>query len=148
MKLTSLPRFSHSAAAGEAAKGRANGPGEEDWTLALNPLQHCIFLLPRLPDSGPDAARPEEVYRAHVHTDNRQQDQEALETLSEKHLPQTPDACISFLSSVCATWDEGLGDKLVNGGQTDSGALLVGSLGATQVELTRPQLRVIVRAYG
>ncbi|MDA4137419.1 MAG: hypothetical protein OK449_10535 [Thaumarchaeota archaeon] len=73
---------------------------------------------------------------------------EALETLSEKHMPQTPDAYTSFLSGVCATKGEGLGERLINGGQSGPGTVLVGSLGSTQVELTRPQLRAIVRAYG
>jgi hypothetical protein len=72
---------------------------------------------------------------------------EALEKLGEKYLPQSPDGMTNFLSSVCATRGESLGDRLVNGGETDSGTILVGSLGATKIELTRPQLRAIVSAY-
>jgi hypothetical protein len=73
---------------------------------------------------------------------------EVLETLGEKHLPQTPDDYTNFLSSVYATRGEGLGERLVNGGETGTGTVLIGSLGATHVELSRPQLRAIVKAYG
>jgi hypothetical protein len=73
---------------------------------------------------------------------------EALETLAEKHAPPHADAVTSFLSSVCATRGESLGDRLENGGQTGSGTVLVSSLGSVQVELTRPQLKAIVMAYG
>ena len=75
---------------------------------------------------------------------------EALENIGERYLPQSPDGMTNFLSSVCATRGESLGDRLVNGGEGDSeaGTILVGSLGATHVELTRPQLRAIVRTYG
>lgn len=73
---------------------------------------------------------------------------EALEALGQSHLPQVPDALTNFLSTVCATRGEGVGERLVNGGETGSGTMLVSSLGATQVELTRPQLRMIVSVYG
>lgn len=73
---------------------------------------------------------------------------EALETLAERHSPPNADALTGFLSSVSATRGEGLGERLENGGQTESGRLVLGSLGSTKVELTRPQLRAIVRAYG
>ncbi len=73
---------------------------------------------------------------------------EALETLAERHSPPNADALTGFLSSVSATRGEGLGDRLENGGQTESGKLVLGSLGSAKVELTRPQLRAIVKAYG
>jgi hypothetical protein len=73
---------------------------------------------------------------------------EALETLAEKHALQNADVMTGFLSSVSATRGESLGDRLEGGGQTESGTVLVGSLGSAQVELTRPQLRAIVGAYG
>lgn len=73
---------------------------------------------------------------------------EALEALGERHLLQNADAVTNFLSSVSATRGESLGDRLDNGGSTDEGKVVVGSLGGQQVELTRPQLRAIVRAYG
>jgi hypothetical protein len=73
---------------------------------------------------------------------------EALEVLQEKLLVQPADAYTNFLSSVCATQGEALGDRLVNEGQGESATVLVSSMGAVQVELTRPQLRAIVRAYG
>jgi hypothetical protein len=73
---------------------------------------------------------------------------EALEVLQEKLLAEPADAYTNFLSSVCATQGEALGDRLVNEGQGESATVLVSSMGAVQVELTRPQLRAIVRAYG
>jgi hypothetical protein len=73
---------------------------------------------------------------------------EALETLAEKHSPPNADSLTGFLSSVSATRGESLGDRLENAGQSESGKLVLSSLGSTQVELTRPQLRAIVRAYG
>lgn len=72
---------------------------------------------------------------------------EVLETLGERHLPQNADAVTGFLSSVSATRGESLGDRLDNGGTTEEGKVVVGSLGGQQVELTRPQLRAIVRTY-
>ena len=73
---------------------------------------------------------------------------EALENLGEKHSPQNADAMTGFLSGISATRGEGLGERLENGGETDEGKVVLGSLGSSQVELTRPQLRAIVRAYG
>jgi len=73
---------------------------------------------------------------------------EALEKLGEKYVPESADGMTTFLGSVCATRGESLGERLVNGGETGSGTILVGALGTTQIELTRPQLRTIVRAYG
>jgi amino acid transporter len=73
---------------------------------------------------------------------------EALEVLQEKLQVQEADAYTNFLSSMCATQGEALGDRLVSEGQAESSTVLVSSLGAQQVELTRPQLRAIVSAYG
>jgi hypothetical protein len=73
---------------------------------------------------------------------------EALEVLGEKFQVKEADPCTSFLSSVCATKGEGVGDRLVNEGRDGTATVMVSSLGAGQVELTRPQLRAIVRAYG
>ena len=73
---------------------------------------------------------------------------EALEVLQEKLTVEPADAYTNFLSGVCATQGESLGDRLVNEGQGEDATVLVSSLGAAQVELTRPQLRAIVRAYG
>ncbi len=73
---------------------------------------------------------------------------EALEILAEKHAPENADALTDFLSSVSASRGESLGDRLESGGQTRTGKIVVGSVGSQQVELTRPQLRAIVRAYG
>ena len=72
---------------------------------------------------------------------------EALETIGERHALNPADAYTSFLSSVCATRGEGLGERLQNGGVTEAGNILVGSLGAEHVELSRPQLRAIMSAY-
>jgi hypothetical protein len=73
---------------------------------------------------------------------------EALEVLGEKFQVREADAYTNFLSSVCATQGEGLGERLVNEGRDGSATVMISSLGAGQVELTRPQLRAIVRAYG
>jgi hypothetical protein len=73
---------------------------------------------------------------------------EALEVLIEKFQVKEADLCTNFLSSVCATKGEGLGERLVNEGRDGASTVLVSSLDAGQVELTRPQLRAIVRAYG
>jgi len=73
---------------------------------------------------------------------------EALEVLSEKFQVREADAYTNFLSSVCATQGEGLGERLVNEGREGSATVMINSLGAAQVELTRPQLRAIVRTYG
>jgi hypothetical protein len=47
---------------------------------------------------------------------------------------------------VCATQGEPLGDRLVSEDKDESGTVLVNSLGAVSVELTRLQLRAIVSA--
>jgi len=73
---------------------------------------------------------------------------EALEVLGEKFQVREADVYTNFLSSVCATRGEGLGERLVNEGRDGSATVMISSLGAAQVELTRPQLRAIVRAYG
>ena len=73
---------------------------------------------------------------------------EALEVLGEKFRVREADAYTNFLSSVCATQGEGLGERLVNEGRDGSASVMINSLGAAQVELTRPQLRAIVRTYG
>ena len=73
---------------------------------------------------------------------------EALEALSERLQPPEADAYTSFLSSVCATRGEGLGERLVNDGTEGQSTMLLSSLGTTQVRLTRSQLRAIVGAYG
>jgi hypothetical protein len=73
---------------------------------------------------------------------------EALEVLAERHAPENADAVTGFLSSVSASRGESVGDRLENGGRTETGKIVVGSVGSQQVELTRPQLRAIVRAYG
>ena len=73
---------------------------------------------------------------------------EALQKLAEERSPKGADAMTGFLSSISATRGESLGDRLEGGGQTESGKVVIGSLGGAQVELTRPQLRAIVRAYG
>jgi hypothetical protein len=72
---------------------------------------------------------------------------ETLEVLSEKFQVREADPCTNFLSSVCATKGEGVGDRLVNEGRDGASTVMVSSLGAGQVELTRPQLRAIVGAY-
>jgi hypothetical protein len=72
---------------------------------------------------------------------------EVLEMLSEKFQVREADAYTNFLSSVCATQGEGLGDRLQNEGRDGAATMMVGSLGATQVQLTRPQLRAIVGTY-
>jgi hypothetical protein len=73
---------------------------------------------------------------------------EALEVLGERLQVPPADEYTNFLSSVCATRGEGLGERLVNGGRDGAATVTVSSLGATQVQLTRPQLRAIVMAYG
>jgi len=73
---------------------------------------------------------------------------DALEALEEKFEVQPADAYTSFLSSVCATQGEPLGDRLLKQGDRDADTLLVSSLGTAQVQLTRPQLKAIVTAYG
>ena len=69
---------------------------------------------------------------------------EALEVLGEKFQVREADVYTNFLSSVCATRGEGLGERLVNEGRDGSATVMISSLGAAQVELTRPQLRAIV----
>jgi hypothetical protein len=73
---------------------------------------------------------------------------EALEVLGEKFQVLEADAYTNFLSSVCATQGDGLGERLASEGRDGSATVMISSLGAPQVELTRPQLRAIVRAYG
>ncbi|MDA4123202.1 MAG: hypothetical protein OK456_08500 [Thaumarchaeota archaeon] len=72
---------------------------------------------------------------------------DALEALQEKVAVPPPDSLTTFLSGVCATQGEPLGDRLVNEGNGEKGTMLVGSMGAPGVQLTRPQLRAIVSAY-
>jgi len=73
---------------------------------------------------------------------------EALEVLGERLQVRPADEYTNFLSSVCATRGEGLGERLVNEGRDGAAMVTVSSLGAAQVQLTRPQLRAIVGAYG
>ncbi len=59
---------------------------------------------------------------------------EALEVLAEKFQVREADAYTNFLSSVCATQGEGLGDRLANEGRDGSATVMISSLGAQQVE--------------
>ena len=75
---------------------------------------------------------------------------EALDILEEKFDVSEADSYTTFLSSVCATQGEAVGDRLVNEGESGPGGknVFVSSLGAPRVELSKSQLRAIVRAYG
>ncbi len=73
---------------------------------------------------------------------------EALEVLAEKFQGREADAYTTFLSSVCATRGEALGERLTNAGPGGSSTVTISALGSDQVVLTRPQLRAIVRVYG
>jgi len=72
---------------------------------------------------------------------------DALEALQERTPAALADPLTTFLSGVCATQGEPLGDRLVSHGDGDTGTVVVSSVGAGQVQLTRPQLRAIVSAY-
>ena len=73
---------------------------------------------------------------------------EVLRTLAKNHSLQSADALTGFLSSMSATRGENLGDRLDGGDRTKDGKVALASLGEAEVELTPPQLRAIVRAYG
>ena len=74
---------------------------------------------------------------------------EALDILEEKFGVSEAYSYTTFLSSVCATQGEAVGDRLVNEGESGHGGkVFVSSLDAPRVELSKSQLRAIVRAYG
>ncbi|MGD0636757.1 MAG: hypothetical protein ABSA72_01785 [Nitrososphaerales archaeon] len=116
--------------------------------LVLNPDGHLLKAAAgyvRIPNSMKEAAT---LPSAGPKLESQPLVWEALEVLGEKFQVKEADVYTNFLSSVCASRGEGLGERLVNEGREGAATVLINSLGAAQVELTRPQLRAIVRTYG
>jgi hypothetical protein len=58
-----------------------------------------------------------------------------------------PDDQTVFLSSLAATRGETIGDRIVENGSPSKSSLLVRSVRSNEIELSRAQLRALVRAY-
>lgn len=58
-----------------------------------------------------------------------------------------PDDQTIFLSSLAATRGESIGDRIVENGSSSGTSLLIRSVRSNEIELSRAQLRALVRAY-
>jgi hypothetical protein len=73
---------------------------------------------------------------------------ETLRLVERKLRWPEPDAKTAFLGTMFATREETIGERIVEAGNTpDARVMTVRSVGSPQVELTRPQLRAVVRVY-
>jgi hypothetical protein len=73
---------------------------------------------------------------------------ETLRLVERKLRWPEPDAQTAFLGTMFATREETLGERIVEAGNTpDARVVTVKSVGSPQIELTRPQLRAVVKVY-
>jgi hypothetical protein len=73
---------------------------------------------------------------------------ETLKLIERRLRWPEPDAQAAFLGSLFATREETIGERIVDaGGPPGAQVVLVKSVGSPQVELTRAQLRAVVRIY-
>jgi len=72
---------------------------------------------------------------------------EVVEKLGEKHGWAGPDEFSPFIAALDATRAEPIADRIIMKGEKE-GKLLVETPGGAPVSLTRPQLRLLARAYG
>jgi len=72
---------------------------------------------------------------------------EVANALGRKATWPSPDDQTVFLSSLAATRGESVGDRIEESGSPSGTTLLVRSVRSSQIELSRSQLRALVRAY-